>query len=83
MASDSVIIVYGTRWCGDCVRTRSFLDTHLISYHWINIDTDKEGEATVLKLNHGLRSVPTIIFSDGTFLVEPSDYQLARKLKLS
>ena len=79
--SDQLIIVYGTRWCGDCVRTRYYLDNNQIPYQWINIDTDKGAERIVLELNHGMRSVPTIIFPDGSHLVEPTEQQLERKIK--
>lgn len=78
---DQLIIVYGTRWCGDCVRVRYYLDKNQIPYQWINIDTDKQGEKRVLSLNAGMRSVPTIIFPDGSYLVEPSELLLSRKIK--
>ena len=74
------IVVYGTRWCGDCYRARSFLDRHAIPYDWIDIDLDRAGEGLVLKINHGMRSVPTILFEDGSILVEPSTQALAQKL---
>jgi mycoredoxin len=36
----------------------------------------------VKKVNRGNRSVPTLIFPDGTTLVEPSMLELARRLGL-
>jgi mycoredoxin len=30
--------------------------------------------------NNGMRSVPTIVFTDGSILVEPSKRELAKKL---
>jgi glutaredoxin len=74
------IVVYGTSWCSDCFRARRFLDDHKIIYQWINIDKDKTGEQTVLKINDGKRNVPTIIFGDGIILIEPSNAELALKL---
>jgi glutaredoxin-like protein len=76
------LVVYGTIWCGDCKRARSFLDRNQVAYRWINIDADREGEAYVRKVNGGNRSVPTILFPDGSILVEPSNDQLAEKLGL-
>jgi glutaredoxin-like protein len=73
------IIVYATEWCSDCRRAKRFLDQHNIPYQWVNIDHDKEAEQLVIKTNQGMRSVPTIICSDGTVLVEPSDQQLAQQ----
>lgn len=80
MCEQPEIIVYGTTWCGDCFRTRIFLDKNAIRYRWINIDSDKDAEQRVLMINHGMRSVPTIIFDDGSVLVEPSNFALAQKL---
>lgn len=77
---DRKITIYGTTWCGDCRRARNFLDKHHIAYQFINIDTDKEAEQFVLKVNKGMRSVPTIVFEDGSILVEPSNQALAIKL---
>jgi len=81
--TDSNIVVYGVNWCWDCRRTRKFLDQNDISYDFINIDNDLQGKQFVLKVNHGMRSVPTLLFQDGTILVEPSNAELAHKLKLN
>jgi len=35
----------------------------------------------VRKLNHGRMITPTIVFPDGSFLAEPGNAELARKLK--
>ncbi len=77
------IIIYGTNWCGDCRRVRRLLDQNNIVYQYINIDVDKDAEEFVFKVNNGLRSVPTIVFEDGSILVEPSNRTLAEKLRLS
>jgi len=79
---ESVIVVYAADWCGDCRRARRFLERHNIPYEWINIDKNKQAEEFVIKANKGNRSVPTIVFPDGSMLVEPSDSELARKLDL-
>lgn len=81
--TNAKIIVYGTEWCGDCRRVRSFMDRKNIPYHFINIDYDKEGEKFVIETNRGMRSVPTIVFEDGSILVEPSTRTLAEKLGVS
>ena len=83
MAEELEIIIYGTTWCGDCYRTRRFLEKHALHYKWINIDNDRNGEQTVLTINHGMRSVPTIVFGDGSILVEPSNIALAQKLGIA
>jgi glutaredoxin len=77
------IVFYGTTWCPDSRRSQRFLDSHRVSYQWIDIDKDPEASAYVQRVNRrGYRSVPTILFPDGSILVEPSDAELARKLGL-
>jgi mycoredoxin len=74
------IIVYGTPWCGDTRRSRKVFEENNIDYEWININNDPHAEAFVKETNHGFRSVPTIIFPDGSILVEPKDEILIEKL---
>lgn len=80
---DKTIQIYGTDWCGDCRRARQFFDRHKIPYQWIDIDKDKTAEQFVIHTNKGMRSVPTILFQDGSILVEPSTKKLADKLGVS
>jgi glutaredoxin-like protein len=77
--NNETITIYGTTWCGDCKRTRAFLDRNQIVYQFVDIDRDPEGRAYVEKVNHGCRSVPTILFPNGDLLVEPSTSQLVTR----
>jgi glutaredoxin-like protein len=77
------IMFYATSWCPDCARARTFLDRRHVAYVNVDIDESPEGRAVVEKLNHGNHSVPTIVFPDGSFLVEPTQAELAQKLGLS
>jgi glutaredoxin-like protein len=81
--SDSPIIVYGTNWCPDCLRSKNFLRKHDVEFTWVNIDKDKDAERYVREVNNGHRSVPTILFEDGSFLVEPSNGALGAKLGIA
>jgi glutaredoxin-like protein len=74
------IKVYGTIWCGDCFRTKRILNHYKIDYQWINIDLDRDGKDFVRQVNQGSTVVPTIIFSDGSVLSEPSNAELLNKL---
>jgi thioredoxin reductase (NADPH) len=76
------ITVYGAHWCPDCRRSKQFLGEHQIPYAWVDIEQDPAGEQTVLSKNAGRRILPTIVFDDGSFLVEPTNAQLAEKLGL-
>jgi glutaredoxin len=74
------IVVYATRWCFDCKRSEKFLRRNHIDFRRVDIDQDSRGEEFVLEVNNGSRSVPTIVFPDGSMLVEPSNKELASKL---
>ena len=77
------IILYGTTWCYESRRARRLLDDNNIAYAWVDIDEDAEGRKYVESVNRGNRSVPTIVFPDGSILVEPSTSELHTKLGLS
>lgn len=74
------IRIYGTRWCPDTVRATQCLSKRNIPFVWCDIEQDKDGCAFVEKVNGGNRSVPTIVFPDGSILVEPSNAELEKKL---
>ena len=76
------ITVYGAYWCPDCRQSKQFLGEHQIPYNWVNIEEDEKAEQFVIATNNGKRIIPTITFADGSFLVEPSNAELASKLGL-
>lgn len=75
-----MILVYGTEWCGDCRRSKRVLDARAVAYRWIDVDADQDSAELITRLNRGRRTVPTIVFPDGSFLAEPSDADLTAKL---
>ena len=72
------IKMYATTWCGDCRMAKRWFDAHGIPYDYINVERDERAAAEVLCINRGMRSVRTIVFPDGSVLVEPS---LGERLK--
>ncbi len=81
--NQSEIIVYGTNWCYASKRAKNLLEQNQIPYQWIDIDKDAQARTFVEQTNHGFRSVPTLLFPDGSTLTEPSDSELRRKLGLA
>ena len=77
------ITVYGAPWCPDCKRSKQFLAEQRVEYDWVDIDQDPGGAAFVREKNNGRQIIPTIVFEDGSFLVEPTNAELAGKLGLS
>lgn len=76
------IVMYSAEWCADCRRSKRLLDKYDVPYTLIDIDANPEAARQVVRINNGLRRIPTIIFPDGSVLVEPSDKALAQKLGL-
>lgn len=77
------ITIYGASWCPDCHRAKKFLGEQQVEYKWVDVEQDPRGLAYVERVNKGRRLIPTIVFGDGSILVEPSNAALAAKLGLS
>ena len=81
--SEDIIRIYGTSWCPDTERSKQCLKRNGIQFVWCDIEKDKQGRAFVEQVNRGKRRVPTIVFPDGSILVEPSNFELENKLKVA
>jgi thioredoxin reductase (NADPH) len=77
------ITVYGAPWCPDCRRSKQFLGEQRIPFIWVDIDQDEEGRKRVQEVNDGKQIIPTIVFQDGSILVEPTNAELAAKMGIS
>jgi thioredoxin reductase (NADPH) len=76
------IRMYGANWCPDCRRAKTFFGEQRVHYEYINVDDNPAAMQEVERINQGMRSIPTIIFPDGSVLVEPSNQELATQLGL-
>lgn len=54
------IVMYTTSWCPDCRAAKKFLQAHGLSYEEIDIDKSPEAAGIVMKLNDGMKKVPTL-----------------------
>lgn len=80
--STTNLLMYGTSWCPDCKRSIMVLDEFGIEYDFVNIEEDEDAAEKVEEINGGFRSVPTIVFPDGSTLTEPSREELLNKLDI-
>jgi glutaredoxin len=80
--ADETIRIYGATWCPDTSRVRRIFDKHHIHFAWFDVDTDRTARTYVESLNDGDCRIPTIVFADGSILVEPEDPELERKLRV-
>ena len=76
----SEITMYGAEWCGDCRRSKRFLDENKVGYNYVDVEADASASDKVIEINGGMRSIPVIVFPDGSHLTEPSDNDLRAKL---
>ncbi len=77
----SNITMYSADWCGDCRRSKRLMDSLDVEYTIIDVEADPSASDKVIEINGGQRSIPVIVFPDGTHLTEPSDNDLKAKLE--
>ena len=76
------LTMYSTQWCGYCQRLKAQLGREGITYTEIDIENDAEAAALVEKVNGGNRTVPTVVYEDGSAVTNPSLGQVKEKLGL-
>ena len=54
------IVMYTTPWCGDCLAAKKFLAARGIPYEEVDIDQNPDASRIVMRLNDGMRMVPTL-----------------------
>jgi glutaredoxin-like protein len=73
--------MYGADWCGDCRRSKRLLEELNVQISHIDVEADESAAAKVQEINGGAKSIPVIVFPDGSHLTEPSDNDLKAKLE--
>jgi mycoredoxin len=74
------VIMYTTSWCSFCVRLKRGLGQAGIEFTEINIEEDEASAVRVMEVNGGNQTVPTLEFSDGSALTNPSVEQVKQRL---
>ncbi len=78
-SSPEKIKLYTARWCAHSRSVEGFLKRNEIEVIKINIDENDIARQELIELNSGFASVPTLLFSDGSKLTEPSFYDIREK----
>ncbi|WP_116951231.1 mycoredoxin [Jiangella endophytica] len=76
----SQFTMYSTTWCGYCRRLKSTLNREGIVFDEVDIEVDPTSADLVMSLNNGNAVVPTLVFSDGSALTNPSPAQVKERL---
>jgi mycoredoxin len=75
-----MVTMYTTTWCGYCTRLKSGLDREGIDFTEVNIELDDTAADFVMGVNGGNRTVPTLLFPNGTALTNPTIGQVKAQL---
>jgi len=75
-----MLTMYSTSWCGYCHRLKSQLDREQIAYEVVDIERDEAAAEFVMSVNGGNQTVPTLLFPDGSTMVNPSAAQVQARL---
>jgi mycoredoxin len=74
------VTMYSTSWCGYCRRLKSQFEREGIDYSVVDIEQDPAAADYVMSVNGGNQTVPTILYSDGTAMTNPSITQVREHL---
>lgn len=66
------VTMYSTVWCGYCLRLKRLMQREGIDFTEVDIEHDAAAAELVMQANGGNRTVPTLIFADGSALTNPS-----------
>ena len=76
----AAVTMYTTQWCGYCVRLKKMMQREGIDFAEVDIENDATAADLVMQANGGNRTVPTLLFRDGTALTNPSIDQVKSQL---
>jgi mycoredoxin len=76
----AAVTMFTTQWCGYCVRLKKLMQREGIDFAEVDIENDAGAAEQVMQANGGNRTVPTLLFPDGTALTNPSIDQVKAQL---
>lgn len=72
--------MFTTTWCGYCARLKGQLKRAGVEWDEVDIEAHPDAADVVASVNGGNQTVPTLLFSDGSAMTNPSASQVERKL---
>ena len=76
----AALTIYSTQWCGYCHRLMKQLDREQVGYDVVDIEDDPAAAESVMGVNGGNQTVPTVVFPDGSAMTNPSLAQVKERL---
>lgn len=74
------LTMYTTQWCGFCKRLKAQLGRFGVEMTEVDIERDEVAAEFVMSVNGGNQTVPTLLFADGSTMVNPSAAQVRARL---
>src|SRR2546428_5992201 len=74
--------VIGHQWSPQSSEIRDFLGRNFVPHQWLNVETDETAKQLLTTTGDDVSSLPVVLFTDGSFLGNPSTGEVAQKLGL-
>ncbi len=74
--------VIGHQWSPQSSEIRDFLGRNFVPHQWLNVETDETAKQLLTTTGDDVSSLPIVLFTDGSFLGNPSTGEVAQKLGL-
>jgi mycoredoxin len=74
------VTMYTTTWCGFCRRLKAQLARAGVEVSEVDIEQDPAAADFVMSVNGGNQTVPTLLFADGSTMINPSAAQVQARL---
>ena len=78
---EGTVTLLTTGWCGFCRRLRAMLDREGVEYVDVDIEAVTDAAEAVMAVNDGDRTVPTVVFPDGSTATNPSVHEVMARLE--
>ena len=74
------VTMYTTTGCGYCKRLKRMMQDDGINFAEVDIETTQGTAEIVERVNNGNQTVPTLVFTDGSAMTNPSLAKVKEKL---
>jgi len=74
------VTMYTTTWCGYCKRLKRMMQDDGIAFAEVDIEQVPGTAEIVERVNNGNQTVPTLVFTDGSAMTNPSLAKVKEKL---
>ena len=76
----ALLTMYTTQWCAFCRRLKSQLARDGITMTEVDIERDPAAAEYVMSVNEGDRDRASVVFPDGSVMVNPSAVQVKKRM---